>query len=158
MQVMQCLWFERDAEAAVRFYTSLIPGSSIQSDVFIPMEAVGGPAAGARVIDFTLGGQRLQAMETPGPERFNHAVSMVVECEDQAEVDRLWEALGEGGQIEQCGWLRDRGGLCWQIVPRRLNELMHDPDAARVERVTAAMLRMVKLDVAELEAAAAASS
>jgi predicted 3-demethylubiquinone-9 3-methyltransferase (glyoxalase superfamily) len=78
----------------------------------------------------------------------------MVECADQAEVDRLWEALSDGGQVEQCGWLRDRWGLSWQIVPKRLSELMSDPDSVKVRRVTEAMLQMVKLDIAELEAAA----
>ncbi|MNI89583.1 3-demethylubiquinone-9 3-methyltransferase [compost metagenome] len=87
-------------------------------------------------------------------DAFNHSFSIMVECADQAEVDRLWQALSDGGQVEQCGWLRDRWGLSWQIVPKRLAELMSDSDSAKVRRVTEAMLQMVKLDIAGLEAAA----
>ena len=87
-----------------------------------------------------------------GPlDEFNHAVSFMVECEDQAEIDRLWAALSQGGKIEQCGWVRDRYGLCWQIVPKVLGEMMKDPDRARAKRVAEAMLKMVKLDVAGLK-------
>ena len=86
---------------------------------------------------------------------FNRSFSVVVECDTQAEIDRLWDALKEGGTVEQCGWLKDRWGLSWQIVPKRLQELMNDPDPARVKRVTETMLKMVKLDIAPLEAAAA---
>src|SRR4051812_778382 len=90
-----------------------------------------------------------------GPlDPFNHAFSISVECVDQAELDRIWNALLDGGQAEQCGWLRDRYGLAWQIVPKRLNELMADPDKAKAKRVGEAMLKMVKLDIAALESAA----
>ena len=89
-----------------------------------------------------------------GPfDKFNHAISLAIECDDQAEVDRLWAALSDGGTIEQCGWLKDRFGVSWQIVPKVLNEMMKDPDRARAKRVTEAMLKMVKLDIAELKRA-----
>src|SRR5262249_9905201 len=105
-----------------------------------------------------LGDQRYQAIECRQIDPFNHSFSIVVMCEDQAEVDRLWDALKEGGQIEACGWLKDRWGLSWQITPKRLYELMRDPDPARAKRVAEAMLKMVKLDIAALEAAANAAA
>ena len=110
------------------------------------------------LVPFTLGDQRYMAIEAGPLDRFNHSFSIVVECEDQAEIDRLWDALKEGGSVEQCGWLRDRWGLCWQITPKRLGELMNGPDAAKAKRVAAAMLKMVKFDIAQLEAAANDSS
>jgi predicted 3-demethylubiquinone-9 3-methyltransferase (glyoxalase superfamily) len=109
-------------------------------------------------VDFTLAGQHFQALNG-GPEfAFNEAVSFVIECEDQAEVDRLWDALtANGGEPGPCGWLKDRFGLSWQIVPRRLNELVEDRDPERARRAMEAMLQMGKIDVAELETAAAGS-
>ncbi|MEL5277673.1 VOC family protein [Serratia bockelmannii] len=120
----------------------------------LPADTPSGPAGSVKLASFTLGDQRYAAIEAGPLDPFNHSFSVMVECDDQAEVDRLWGALSEGGEAEQCGWLRDRWGLCWQIVPRRLTELMNDPDAARVRRVTEAMLLMGKIDIAGLEAAA----
>jgi predicted 3-demethylubiquinone-9 3-methyltransferase (glyoxalase superfamily) len=102
------------------------------------------------VIPFILAGQAFTAMKAGPLDPFNHAYSIAVECADQAELDRIWNALLEGGRAEQCGWLVDRYGLCWQIVPKRLGELMADADPAAAKRVGDAMLKMVKLDVAEL--------
>jgi predicted 3-demethylubiquinone-9 3-methyltransferase (glyoxalase superfamily) len=109
-------------------------------------------------VDFTLAGQQLQALNG-GPEfRFNEAVSFVIDCDDQAEVDRLWDALtASGGEPGPCGWLKDRFGLSWQIVPRRLDELLNDPDPERARRTMEAMLKMGKIEVAELEQAADAA-
>ena len=154
MKVTQHLWFEKDMEAAIVFYTGLIPGSAIHWISPLPADTPSGPAGSVRLAGFTLGDQRYQAIEAGPLDPFNHAFSISVECDSQAEIDRLWDALGEGGAIEQCGWLRDRWGLSWQIVPRQLGELMGDPDQAKVKRVTEAMLQMVKLDIAGLEAAA----
>ncbi|WP_159588459.1 VOC family protein [Chelativorans xinjiangense] len=153
MKVTQHLWFAQDMEAAIRFYTSLIPGSSAEWTSTLPAETPSGPPGSVKIAAFTLGDQRYMAIEAGPLDPFNHSFSIMVECDDQAEVDRLWEALQEGGSIEQCGWLRDRWGLSWQIVPKRLGELMSDPDTEKVKRVTEAMLKMVKLDVAGLEAA-----
>jgi predicted 3-demethylubiquinone-9 3-methyltransferase (glyoxalase superfamily) len=94
------------------------------------------------------------AIEAGPLDPFKHSFSIVVDCENQAEIDRLWDALKEGGSVERCGWLRDRWGLCWQITPKRLGELMNDPDTAKTKRVAEAMLKMVKFNIAELEAAA----
>lgn len=154
MKVTQHLWFEKDMEAAIGFYTALIPGSAVHWITPLPADTPSGPAGSVRLAGFTLGDQRYQAIEAGPLDPFNHAFSIMVECDSQAEVDRLWDALKEGGAVEQCGWLRDRWGLSWQIVPKRLGELMGDPDPTKVKRVTEAMLQMVKIDIAGLEAAA----
>ena len=154
MEVSQHLWFEKDMEAAIRFYASLIPGSRIDYVTPLPADSPSGPAGSVRMAGFTLGDQRYMAIEAGPLDPFNHAFSIMVECDTQAELDRLWDALREGGGVEQCGWLKDRWGLSWQIAPKRLRELMDDPDPAKVRRVTEQMLKMVKLDIAPLEAAA----
>ncbi|MEO3432787.1 VOC family protein [Inquilinus sp. CAU 1745] len=157
MKVTQNLWFEKDMEAAIGFYTSLIPGSSIQSISGLPADTPSGPAGSVRIGVFTLGDQRYMAIEAGPLDPFNHSFSIMVECETQAEIDHLWDALKEGGSTEQCGWLKDRWGLSWQITPKRLGELMGDSDSDTARRVTEAMLGMVKLDIAGLEAAARGS-
>jgi predicted 3-demethylubiquinone-9 3-methyltransferase (glyoxalase superfamily) len=154
MKVTQHLWFEKDMEAAVRFYTSLIPGSAIQWTSAVMADNPAGPAGSVGIAAFRLGDQNYMAIEAGPLDPFNHSFSIMVEVDTQAELDRLWDALKEGGGVEQCGWLRDRWGLSWQIAPKRLGELMSDPDPAKVKRVTEAMLKMVKLDIAPLEAAA----
>lgn len=154
MNVKQHLWFEKDMETAVRFYTSLIPGSSVDWISPLPADSPSGPAGSVRIAAFKLGDQNYMAIEAGPLDPFNHSFSIIVECDTQAEIDRLWDALKEGGSVEQCGWLKDRWGLSWQITPKRLGELMGDPDQARVKRVTEAMLKMVKFDIAELEKAA----
>ncbi|UEM24220.1 VOC family protein (plasmid) [Skermanella mucosa] len=154
MKVTQHLWFEKDMEAAVRFYTSLIPGSRIGETAAIMADTPSGPAGSVRIVTFRLGDQDYMAIEAGPLDPFNHSFSIMVECDTQQEIDRLWDALKEGGTVEQCGWLRDRWGLSWQIAPKRLRELMGDPDPALVRRVTEAMLGMVKLEIDALEAAA----
>ncbi len=152
--IKQHLWFEKDMEAALRLYTTLIPGSRIEWLSTIPAETPAGPANSVKLAAFTLGDQRYMAIEAGPLDAFNHSFSIVVECDEQAEIDRYWDALKEGGAVEQCGWLRDRWGLAWQITPKRLGELMGDPDREKAKRVTEAMLKMVKFDIAGLEAAA----
>jgi len=155
MKVTQCLWFEADMDEALRLYTSLIPGSTLEWGSALAADSPSGPAGSVKLTGFTLGDQRYLAFQAAGrPDAFNHCVSIMIECETQTEIDRLWEALGKDGQYEQCGWLRDRWGLAWQIVPKRLIELTRGPDKAVSKRVTEAMLKMVKLDIAGLEAAA----
>jgi len=158
MKVTQHLWFEKDMEAALRFYVSLVPGSAIEWVSVLPAESPSGPAGSVKIAGFTIGDQRYMAIEAGPLDPFNHSFSIMVECDTQAEIDRLWEALQDGGTVEQCGWVRDRWGLCWQITPKRLGELMQDPDPARAKRTAEAMLKMVKLDIAALEAAAAGST
>jgi predicted 3-demethylubiquinone-9 3-methyltransferase (glyoxalase superfamily) len=153
-KVAQHLWFEKEMEAAVRFYTSLINGSSLQWISTIPADTPSGPAGSVKLAAFTIGDQRYMAIEAGPLDPFNHSFSIMVECEDQAELDRLWDALQEGGAVEQCGWLRDRWGLCWQVTPKRLGELMRDPDRDKAKRVAEAMLKMTKFDIAGLEKAA----
>ena len=154
MKVTQHLWFEKDMDAAIKFYTSLIPGSKIEWVSAIPADNPSGPAGSVGMAAFTIGDQRYMAINAGPLDPFNHSFSIMVECDTQAEIDRLWDALKEGGSTEQCGWLRDRWGLCWQITPKRLGELMMDPDPAVSKRVTEAMLKQVKFDIAALEAAA----
>ena len=149
------LWYARDAEQAARFYASIFPESRVDRVTTLESESPSGPPGSVQVVDFTLFGQPFQAM-TAGPHHdFNDAISMVVLCEDQQELDRYWNALLEGGGKPQaCGWLIDRYGVRWQIVPRMLDEGMGDTDRERSKRVSDAMLKMVKLDIAALEAAA----
>lgn len=155
MKVTQHLWFEKDMEAAVRFYASLIPGSQVGELSAVMADNPSGPAGSVKIATFTLGGQNYMAIEAGAMEPFNHSFSIMVECDTQEQLDRLWAALSEGGSIEQCGWLKDRWGLSWQIAPTRLGELMSHSDPAVVRRVTEKMMTMVKLDIAPLEAAAA---
>ena len=155
-KVTQHLWFAKEMVEAVTFYTSLIPGSSVAWTSTLPADTPSGPPGSVKLAGFTLGDQRYMAIEAGPLDPFNHSFSIILECDDQAEIDRLWDALQKGGKLEQCGWLRDRWGLCWQIVPKRLGELMSDPDPKKVKRVTEAMLKMVKFDIAGLEAAARA--
>jgi len=152
-KVRSHLWFADRAEEAVRFYTGLIPGSAMDETAVIPSDTPSGPAGSVYQIDFTLGGQAFTALNAGPWEPFNDAFSIMVECDDQAEVDRLWDALTEGGRAVQCGWLKDRYGLSWQIIPRRFIEMMQDPDKAKVKRAMEAMLKMVKFDIAALEVA-----
>jgi len=153
-----CLWFDGEAEEAARFYADLLPDSHVDKVWRTPADTPAGPAGQVLTVDFTVAGQRLQGLNG-GPEfRFNEAVSFVIECDDQAEVDRLWEAFtADGGEPGPCGWVKDRFGLSWQVVPRRLNELLDDPDTDRARRAMEAMLQMGKIEVAELELAAASS-
>ena len=151
-----CLWFDGNAEEAAAFYVSLVPDSRIESVWRTPADTPSGPAGTLLTVDFTLAGQRFQGLNGGPDFHFSEAISFVIECLDQAEVDRLWEALAaDGGEPGPCGWIRDRFGLSWQIVPRRLNELVNDPDTERARRAMEAMLTMGKIEVAELERAAA---
>jgi predicted 3-demethylubiquinone-9 3-methyltransferase (glyoxalase superfamily) len=148
------LWFDKNVHAAVDFYVSLVPNSALGRVTTLPAESPAGPADSVTVIEFTLGGQRFTAMEAGPLDPFNHAFSISVYCETQSEIDRIWHGfLDNGGTEEQCGWLRDRWGVCWQIVPQMLGDLISDPDRARARRVTEAMLGMIKLNIAALQAA-----
>ena len=153
--VSTCLWFGKDAEAAVRLYVSLVPDSRIVHVQASPGPWPGGEAGEPILIVFTLGGQSFQALNGGAPADYGTAASISVTCRDQAEVDRLWSALtAEGGAEIACGWLRDRWGVPWQIVPEMLPRLLADPDPSVAARVFSAMQDMVKLDVAALERAA----
>ncbi|HUL19234.1 MAG TPA: VOC family protein [Steroidobacteraceae bacterium] len=147
------LWYSREAEQAAAFYTSIFPDSRVTRVVKLPSESPSGPAESVKVVDFVLAGQNFTAMSAGPLDPFNHAVSFVVNCENQAEIDRYWNALLQDGKPEQCGWLKDRFGVSWQIVPTILTEMMSDPDRARARRASDAMMKMVKLDIATLKAA-----
>jgi predicted 3-demethylubiquinone-9 3-methyltransferase (glyoxalase superfamily) len=147
------LWYTDKAEEAAAFYASVLPDSTVDAVTPLLVDTPSGPAGSVKVVEFTLMGQPFMAISAGPLDPFNHAVSFMVMCDDQAEIDRLWAALLDGGAPEQCGWLRDRYGLCWQIVPRMLGEMMKDPDRARAKRVAEAMLKMVKLDIAGLKKA-----
>ena len=147
------LWFTKDAEPAARFYASIFPDSRVDRVTPIPAETPSGPPGSVPVVEFTLFGQAFMAISAGPLDPFNHAVSFMVSCDTQQELDKYWSALLEGGTPEQCGWLRDKYGLCWQIVPSMLQQWMADPDRAKATRVTQAMLQMQKFDIAKLEAA-----
>ncbi len=149
-----CLWFDGRAEEAAEFYAGLLPDSHVDRVWRSPAETPSGPAGMVLTVDFTLMGQRFQGLNGGPNFRFSEAVSYVIECEDQAEVDRLWEALtADGGEPGPCGWLKDRFGLSWQVVPKELIRMTEDPDPERARRAMEAMLEMGKLDVAELRRA-----
>ena len=151
--IVPSLWFPERAEEAARFYVSLLPDSRIDSVTDVPADTPSGPAGSVKLVAFTLAGQPYTAMQAGPLDPFNHAISLMVLCDTQAEIDRLWEALSDGGTIEQCGWLKDRWGVSWQIVPRRLGEMIKDQDRQKARRAAEAMLQMVKLDIAALERA-----
>jgi predicted 3-demethylubiquinone-9 3-methyltransferase (glyoxalase superfamily) len=149
------LWYAKEAEEAAKFYASVFPDSRVDRVTSLPSDSPSGPAGSVKVVDFTVLGQRFQAISAGPHHEFNDAISLVVLCEDQTELDRYWNALIEGGGKPQaCGWLIDRFGLRWQIIPAKMDELMHDKDTARAKKVTDAMLKMVKLDIAALDKAA----
>lgn len=151
-KITPCLWFDGQAEEAARFYVSVFEGAGQEARV-VEVNRMGGEGAVMLVV-FELAGQRFMGLNG-GPEfHFDEAVSFFVDCADQAEVDYFWDRLtADGGEESMCGWLKDKYGLSWQIIPRRLMELNTDPDPARAQRSMQAMLQMRKIDVAALEAA-----
>jgi predicted 3-demethylubiquinone-9 3-methyltransferase (glyoxalase superfamily) len=156
-EVNPFLWFDDSAEAAIAFYTDLIPGSEVVSIGRYPDEV---PGMGGKVMNahFRIAGRDYYAMDAGPQFPFTEAISLYVSCADQEEVDRYWAALtADGGQEQPCGWLKDRWGLSWQIIPDRLIELIRDPDPDRSHRAVQAMLQMRKIDIAVLEAAVADS-
>lgn len=151
-KIFTCIWYTREAEEAASFYASIFPDSRVDRVTTMMSETPSGPPGSVKVVDFTLFGQRFQAFSAGPHHDFNDAISLVVECDDQAELDRYWNAILEGGGKPQaCGWIIDRFGLRWQIVPAVLNEMVADKDPARSKRATDAMLKMIKLDIAALE-------
>ena len=148
------LWYAREAEEAARFYASIFPDSRVDGIWTMPADSPSGPPGSVKVVEFTLLGMPFQALQAGPHHEFNDAISIVVLCEDQAELDRYWDALLQGGGKPQaCGWLIDRYGLRWQIVPRMLDETMRSGDPVRGKRVAEAMLKMIKLDIAALQKA-----
>jgi predicted 3-demethylubiquinone-9 3-methyltransferase (glyoxalase superfamily) len=148
------LWYAKEAEEAAAFYAATFPDSRVVRVTTMQSDSPSGPPGSVKVVEFVLFGQSFTAMSAGPLDPFNHAVSFVVSCDDQAEVDRYWNALlANGGAPEQCGWLKDRYGLSWQIVPKVMFEMMADSDRAKSKRASDAMMTMVKFDIAKLEAA-----
>jgi predicted 3-demethylubiquinone-9 3-methyltransferase (glyoxalase superfamily) len=148
------LWYAKEAEEAAAFYVSIFPDSRVERVSAMPSESPSGPPGSVKVVDFVLFGQHFTAMSAGPLDPFNHAVSFVINCEDQAEIDRNWDALLQGGgHPEQCGWLRDRFGVCWQVVPTVLSTMMADADKTKAKRAADAMMKMGKLGIGTLQAA-----
>ncbi len=149
-KIYPCLWFDGNAEEAANFFVSLLPDSRVDKVTRSPADTPSGPAGMVLLVDFTLAGQHVQALNGGPDFAFNEAISLVIECEGQAEIDRLWDALlADGGEPGPCGWLKDRFGLSWQITPRELNEMLESDDAEAARRAMEAMLEMGKIDLAE---------
>ena len=151
-KITPCLWFDNQAEEATNFYVSLFKNSQVLS-VSRFGEGGPGPAGTVMTTTFEIDGQELMALNGGPYFKFTEAISLFVNCETQEEVDRLWAALTDGGEESQCGWLKDRYGLSWQIVPTALGEMLGDPDPEKSQRVMQAMLKMRKIIVADLQKA-----
>lgn len=155
-KIIPCLWFDGDAEAATAFYVSLLPDSRITAVNRSPVDTPSGPEGSVLTVQFVLAGHQYLALNGGPNFRFTEALSFMVMTEDQAETDRLWDALlADGGSEKACGWLKDRWGLSWQITPRRLMELTTDPNPARAKAAMRAMMGMIKIDIAALDRAVA---
>lgn len=152
--IAPCLWFDGRAEEAADFYVSVFPDSHVDHKSTSAVDWPGGKAGSVVLVEFTLAGQRYQALNGGPHAAFNDAISLSVSCTDQAEVDRLWDALvADGGEPVQCGWLKDKFGVRWQIVPEAQLEMLRDGDPDRNKRLMEAMMQMVKLDLAKLKQA-----
>ena len=153
-KVTPCLWFNHDAEEAAEFYVTLLPDSRIDNVIRSPADNPSTEKGGVLLVDFTLAGQKYSGLNGGPQFRFTEAVSFMVHCEDQEEVDRLWNAILEnGGEASACGWIKDRWGLAWQITPQRLLDMLASEDREAAQRAMEKMMEMVKLDIAEIEAA-----
>jgi predicted 3-demethylubiquinone-9 3-methyltransferase (glyoxalase superfamily) len=152
--ISPCLWFDRQAEEAAKFYTSIFLDSRIDGILRASADTPGAKTGEILLVDFTLAGQQYQALNGGAHNRFNDAISLVVTCQNQAEVDRLWGALlADGGTPVQCGWLKDKFGVSWQIVPEVLPQMLNDKDREKSKRVMEAMMQMVRLDIDGLQKA-----
>lgn len=153
-KISPCLWFDGQAEEAAKFYTSILPDSRIEKVQRSPADNPSGPEGAVLTVDFSLAGQRFIGLNGGPDFAFNEAISFSIDCADQEEVDRLWDALVEGGgEHSVCGWLKDRYGVSWQVIPRQLPELLGGPDPEGAARAMKAMLEMTKIDVAKLREA-----
>jgi len=152
-KITPCLWFDGNAEEAARFYVSLLPDSHIGAISHYTSEMPGGKPGDVLTVEFTLAGQSYMGLNGGPHFEFTPAISFSVDCEDQTEVDRLWNLLLDGGKPMQCGWITDRYGVSWQIIPRQLPRLLKDKDPAKSRRVMEAMLKMVKIEVDDLQKA-----
>jgi predicted 3-demethylubiquinone-9 3-methyltransferase (glyoxalase superfamily) len=153
-KIVPHLWYVSEAEEAARFYAGVFPNSRVDRVTTLPAESPSGPAGSVSVVEFTLCGQAFMAISAGKHDSFNDAVSFLVNCDSQQEIDRYWNAILEnGGRPQACGWIIDRYGLRWQIVPTVLGEMLVDDDKAKARRAAEEMLRQVKFDIAKLEAA-----
>ena len=153
-KISPCFWFDGNGEEAARFYTSIFPDSRIDSIQRASVDYPGGKVGDAILVEFTLAGQSYQALNGGPHDKFNDAISLSVSCKGQAEVDKLWDALiSGGGKPVQCGWLKDKFGVSWQIVPEEMEAMLREKDAIKTKRVMESMMKMVKLDVAKLKRA-----
>ncbi|TMH87607.1 MAG: VOC family protein [Betaproteobacteria bacterium] len=151
------LWFDTQAEEAAKFYASVFPNSKILKTARYG-EAGPGPKGSVMTVEFELDGQRMIALNGGPQFKFTEAISLSVDCKDQKEVDHYWTKLSQGGQESMCGWLKDKYGLSWQVNPAILGQLLASPDAKKAKRVMEAMLKMKKIDIAALKAAAEKTS
>jgi predicted 3-demethylubiquinone-9 3-methyltransferase (glyoxalase superfamily) len=149
------LWFDTQGKEAAEFYVSIFPNSEIRSVTYYN-DAGPGPAGTVLTVDFVLDGQQFTAINGGPQFTFDEAISLLINCKDQDEVDYYWSKLTAGGEESQCGWLKDKYGLSWQVVPEGMEAMLNDPDQGRAERGMRAMLGMKKIDLAAIEAAAAA--
>lgn len=153
-KIVPQLWYTKDAEEAARFYVTVFPDSHVDNVTALAADTPSGPAGSVVIVDFTLFGQSFTAFAAGAHHDFNDAVSFMVKCDDQAEIDRYWNAILEnGGKPQACGWIIDKYGVRWQIVPTRLGEMVADPDRTKATRVVEEFLRQVKFDISKLEAA-----
>ena len=153
-RIVPCLWFDGDAEEAANFYATLLPDSRVDAVYRSPADYPSGKAGDVLTVEFTLAGRSFVGMNGGPGVPFTNAVSFQIPCEDQAEVDRLWDTIGAGGGTPvACGWITDRWGLSWQIFPRRLPEMLASPDRDAAKRAMESMMKMVKIDLTELERA-----
>lgn len=153
-KIVSHLWYTKEAEEAARFYASVFPDSHVDRVTTIPVDTPSGPAGSCAVVEFTLFGQPFMAISAGPHHEFNDAISFLVNCDTQEEIDRYWNAILEnGGRPQACGWIIDRYGLRWQITPTLINDWMADPDPAKAKRVAAEIMKQVKFDIAALKAA-----
>jgi predicted 3-demethylubiquinone-9 3-methyltransferase (glyoxalase superfamily) len=156
-KIVPNLWFDSEAEEAANFYVSVFKNSKVKKVSYYPdtgQEITGKAAGTVMTVEFELDGQEFLALNGGPIFKFNEAISFIVNCESQEEVDELWSKLSAVPESEQCGWLKDKYGVSWQIIPTALNELVNDPDPEKAKRAMNAMLKMKKIDIAELKRAA----
>ena len=153
--LVTCLWFDREAEEAAKFYVSLFPNSKLGPVTPYPTDTPGGTAGQTMTVEFELNGQKFVGLNGGPVFRFSEAISFQVPCEDQAEIDRYWNAfVGNGGEESVCGWCKDRFGLSWQVIPKDLPKLLSPANPERARRVTDAYMKMARFDLARIEEAA----
>ena len=153
-KIVPFLWYAKEAEEAARFYATVFPESRVDRVFKLNADSPSGPAGSVSVVEFTLLGQAFMAMSAGPHDNFNDAISLLVKCNSQQEIDRYWNAILEhGGKPSACGWIQDRYGVRWQIYPTLLGTMMADPDMAKAKRVAEEMMKQVKLDIAKLTAA-----